>query len=105
VKGCCEGFSLPPHECCESLLTLYFLHCLLLQDNLDKPFYVWGEDALLQWPGAEQPLIHERDQFMGRALAAAATGRNPNVPLYVADTVSWACRTGRLLTVADCSLS
>eukprot|EP00775_Hariotina_reticulata_P012413 gene12413-12548_t len=64
------------------------LAALGLMDNLDKPFYVWGEDALLRWPGAEQPLIQERDQFMGRALAAAATGRNPNVPLYVADQES-----------------
>lgn len=36
---------------------------------------LWGEDALLSWPGAMEPVIHERDEFMARALAAAASGR------------------------------
>eukprot|EP00879_Flechtneria_rotunda_P017203 GHRR01018021.1.p1 GENE.GHRR01018021.1~~GHRR01018021.1.p1 ORF type:complete len:276 (+),score=149.45 GHRR01018021.1:153-980(+) len=56
-----------------------------LQGNLDRPLFVWGEDALLKWPGALQPLIEERDQFMARVLAAAATGTNPNAPAYIAD--------------------
>lgn len=34
----------------------------------------WGEDALLKWPGAMEPVIHERDEFMARAMAAAVTG-------------------------------
>lgn len=60
----------------------------LLQSNLDKPFYVWGEDALLSWPGAEPALIAERDAFMARVLAATATGHNSNAPAFVAEEVS-----------------
>jgi hypothetical protein len=59
----------------------------LLQANLDKPFYVWGEDALLSWPGAEPALIKERDAFMARVLAASATGTNSNAPAFVAEQV------------------
>jgi hypothetical protein len=59
----------------------------LLQANLDKPFYVWGEDALLSWPGAEPALIKERDAFMTRVLAASATGVNSNAPAFVAEQV------------------
>jgi hypothetical protein len=36
---------------------------------------LWGEDALLKWPGAMAPVIHERDDYMARALAAAVAGR------------------------------
>lgn len=60
---------------------------LLLQSNLDKPFYVWGEDALLSWPGAESPIIAERDAFMARVLAATATNSNCNAPAFVAEEV------------------
>ncbi|KAF6254495.1 hypothetical protein COO60DRAFT_1703286 [Scenedesmus sp. NREL 46B-D3] len=56
-----------------------------LQERLDQRFFVWGEDALLKWPGAVTPLIEERDAFMARVVAAAAQGSNPNVPAYVAD--------------------
>jgi hypothetical protein len=58
-----------------------------LQERLDQPFFVWGEDALLKWPGAVTPLIEERDAYMARVVAAAAQGSNPNVPAYVADQV------------------
>lgn len=61
---------------------------LPLQSNLDKPFFVWGEDALLKWPGAEPALIAERDAFMARVLAATATGANSNAPAFVAEEVS-----------------
>lgn len=59
---------------------------------------MWGEDALLRWPGALTPLIDERDDFMARVLAAAATGTNPNVPAYVADEVRccWMSGTGMI---------
>lgn len=36
---------------------------------------LWGEDALLAWPGALQPVIHARDAYMTKACAAAASGR------------------------------
>ena len=61
---------------------------MLLQSNLDKPFFVWGEDALLKWPGAEPALIAERDAFMARVLAATATGTNSNAPAFVSEEVS-----------------
>jgi hypothetical protein len=35
---------------------------------------LWGEDALLDWPGALAPVIDERDAYMARTLWAAATG-------------------------------
>jgi hypothetical protein len=64
------------------------------QANLDKPFYVWGEDALLSWPGAEAALITERDAFMARVLAATATGTNSNAPAFVAEEVRGTGHTG-----------
>ncbi len=36
---------------------------------------LWGEDALLQWPGARRPLIQERDAYMARTIWAAASGK------------------------------
>lgn len=38
-----------------------------LQSASDAPFYLWGEDALIRWPGAETPVIHERDRYMAFA--------------------------------------
>jgi hypothetical protein len=71
--------------CCRVCQTL--APCVLLQSNLDKPFFVWGEDALLKWPGAEPALIAERDAFMARVLAATATGTNSNAPAFVSEEV------------------
>ena len=42
--------------------------------DLERPVEIWGEDALLQWPGARRPLIAERDAYMARTIWAAATG-------------------------------
>jgi hypothetical protein len=42
--------------------------------DLSQPLKLFGEDALLDWPGALEPIIHDRDTFMARALAGAATG-------------------------------
>jgi hypothetical protein len=68
----------------------FCIHLLVIapQERLDQPFFVWGEDALLKWPGAVTPLIEERDAYMARVIAAAAQGSNPNVPAYIADQVS-----------------
>ncbi|PNW74532.1 hypothetical protein CHLRE_12g492350v5 [Chlamydomonas reinhardtii] len=55
--------------------------------DLSKPLKLYGEDALLDWPGAFPALISERDSFMAKALAAVATGKAPVVPLYVLDDV------------------
>ena len=35
---------------------------------------LWGEDALLQWPGARHALIQERDAYMACTIWAAASG-------------------------------
>jgi hypothetical protein len=35
---------------------------------------LFGEDALLDWPGAFPALISERDQFMAKAIATVASG-------------------------------
>lgn len=45
-----------------------------VQSNLEVPLNLFGEDALLDWPGASESIIKERDQYMAKALAAAATG-------------------------------
>ena len=34
------------------------------------PYYLWGEDALIRWPGAETPVIKERDEYMAYAIYA-----------------------------------
>ncbi|KAG2427850.1 hypothetical protein HXX76_012171 [Chlamydomonas incerta] len=58
--------------------------------DLSKPLKLYGEDALLDWPGAFPALISERDSFMAKALAAVATGKAPVVPMYVLDEVDGA---------------
>ena len=45
-----------------------------VESNLDAPLKLFGEDALLDWPGASESIIAERDRYMAKALAAAATG-------------------------------
>jgi pheromone shutdown protein TraB len=45
-----------------------------IESNLDKRMKLWGEDALLDWPGAEESIIRERDDYMARTLAATAVG-------------------------------
>ena len=43
--------------------------------DLSQPLKLFGEDAILDWPGAMDVVIRERDAYMARTLAAAATGR------------------------------
>ena len=60
--------------------------CLCLQAaSVDAPIVkLWGEDALLSWPGALEPVIHRRDAYMARSIAAAASGRAEGLtPAYV----------------------
>ena len=54
--------------------------------SVDAPLVkLWGEDALLSWPGAMEPIIHRRDAYMARSIAAAASGRPEGLtPAYVA---------------------
>jgi hypothetical protein len=83
--------SLPQHSTLALLSQhAHVRHVFCWQERLDTPFFVWGEDALLKWPGAVTPLIEERDAYMARVVAAAAQGSNPNVPAYVADQVGYA---------------
>ncbi len=42
--------------------------------DLQQPLKLFGEDALLDWPGALGPIIRDRDTYMAKALAAAAQG-------------------------------
>lgn len=42
--------------------------------DLSQPLKLFGEDALLDWPGAMGPIIRDRDTYMAKAMAAAATG-------------------------------
>ncbi|DBA78522.1 TPA: hypothetical protein ACH3X2_007842 [Trebouxia sp. C0005] len=46
-----------------------------LQNGSKQLVRLWGEDALLSWPGALEPVIHERDVHMAKTIWAAATGR------------------------------
>ena len=59
-----------------------------MQADLQQPVELWGEDALLQWPGARRTLIQERDSYMARTIWAAASG-TPNF-LHSQDT--WVIR-------------
>ena len=45
-----------------------------MQADLQQLVELWGEDALLQWPGARRSLIEERDAYMARTIWAAASG-------------------------------
>lgn len=45
-----------------------------VESDLRSPLKLFGEDALLDWPGAMESIISERDTYMAKALAAAATG-------------------------------
>jgi len=56
--------------------------------DLSKPVKLFGEDALLDWPGAQGPLLDERDEFMARALAGSAEGTQGLCPAYVRDEVN-----------------
>ena len=44
------------------------------QNGSSQLVKLWGEDALLDWPGALDPVIHERDAHMARTIFAAAQG-------------------------------
>lgn len=45
-----------------------------VQQNLGQLLKIKGEDALLDWPGASESILAERDLYMAKALAAAAKG-------------------------------
>lgn len=40
----------------------------------NEPLALTGEDALLKWPGAMEPLIHQRDAVMAHVVERAARG-------------------------------
>lgn len=40
-----------------------------------EPLALTGEDALLKWPGAMEPLIHQRDAVMAYVVERAARGQ------------------------------
>ncbi|KAK9825968.1 hypothetical protein WJX74_002300 [Apatococcus lobatus] len=57
-----------------------------LQDSSEGIVKLWGEDALLDWPGALEPIIEERDMFMANVLRACASGAGA-APAYILDKV------------------
>lgn len=48
--------------------------CADVQDSSEGIVKLWGEDALLDWPGALEPIIEERDMVMANVLRACASG-------------------------------
>lgn len=48
---------------------------LVVQNGSQQMVKLWGEDALLDWPGALHPVIHERDAYMAQTILAAAKGK------------------------------
>lgn len=70
----------------------------LQPDNLKPgetppPVKVFGEDALLDWPGVMEPIIHDRDLYMAKVTAALATGLSSQSPAFVLDRVNATRRT------------
>ena len=45
------------------------------QNGSQQMVKLWGEDALLDWPGALDPVIHDRDAYMAKTILAAAKGK------------------------------
>ncbi|MEW5308708.1 MAG: hypothetical protein WDW38_000646 [Sanguina aurantia] len=64
------------------------------EGDLTQPLKLYGEDALLDWPGAMLPVVEERDLFMAKALAAAATARPGVAPAFVSDASSGSSSSG-----------
>lgn len=59
-----------------------------IQSDLETPLKLFGEDALLDWPGAMDPVIHQRDQFMARNLYLTATSNTCKM-----NNCIWYCRS------------
>lgn len=57
---------------------------------------LWGEDAIVDFPGAKASVIEDRDAFMAKTLYSAATGGEGAAPAYVltADGKGLAYRRG-----------
>lgn len=45
-----------------------------IQSDLNQNLKLFGEDALLDWPGAFEPIIQDRDKFMSKNMFLAAKG-------------------------------
>ena len=41
----------------------------------EGPLRIWGEDAIVSFPGAQASIIDERDAYMARTIRAAAQGQ------------------------------
>ena len=52
-----------------------------------NPGKIFGEDALLDWPGAGSALLSERDDFMARATAGVALSSPALCPAFILDRV------------------
>ena len=58
----------------ERVCSLSHLPFDVFQADSEGIVKLWGEDALLDWPGALEPIIEERDMVMANVLRACASG-------------------------------
>ena len=65
-----------------------------IQSKVNEPLKLFGEDALIDWPGAEEPIIHKRDVHMAHNLRSASSGEGSSAPAYILDKVrgNWVYR-------------
>ncbi len=57
----------------------------------EGPLRIWGEDAIVAFPGAQTSIIDERDAYMARTIRAAAQGARP-APPAACRLLHWAAR-------------
>ena len=48
--------------------------------NAGSSYYLWGEDALIGWPGAEIPVIRERDDYMAYVIHSILSNTLSGLP-------------------------
>ncbi len=53
-----------------------------IQSDIDSTLKLFGEDALLGWPGAMDPVINQRDQYMARNLFMTATRKHHSLSTH-----------------------
>lgn len=51
------------------------------------PYFLWGEDALLKWPGALSSVLEDRDMFMARVLKSGTEKKDSITPPALVKTV------------------
>ena len=77
VQQASATFRLTTHTACRLSTKCSKQTWLCASQDSTQAVKLWGEDALLDWPGAMQPVIHDRDAHMAQAIWAAAHGQCP----------------------------